>query len=77
MRLFLQRLGISRDRIAFEAQSRSTFENVSHATELIRRGAYKRVAVVTHPSHLLRAGLCFRKQGLTVIRCGCPGRFGA
>lgn len=60
-------LGVGRERIEIERQSRNTFENAVDAFELARPQPGQTYALVTSAFHMPRAIGCFRKAGFTVI----------
>jgi uncharacterized SAM-binding protein YcdF (DUF218 family) len=71
MRDFLVKLGVAAEDILLEDRSRSTYENALYSSEILRRRGLAQVVLVTDANHLLRAELCFRKQGIAVVPCGC------
>lgn len=69
-RLLLQ-LGVDRDDIILEEESRTTYENACRSKELIEEKGYKDIVLVTDASHMDRAKLCFEKVGLEVTPAAC------
>ena len=65
-------LGVARDRILLEDQSRNTFENAVYTGVFIRRRGWRRMIVVTDAFHLPRALYIFRRLGLRVEGAGVP-----
>lgn len=63
----LNNLGISTDRIVFETQSRSTYENMKDSTSLIHPQPGENWLLVTSAFHLPRSIGVFRKGGWNVI----------
>lgn len=74
MRDFLMKLGVSADDILLEDRSRNTYENALYSAEMLRQRGFERVAMVTDACSLRRAELCFRKERVAVIPCGCSYR---
>jgi len=64
-RLF-EALGIAKDRITLESQSRDTFENALFTTRMIKPSAGQRWLLVTSAWHMPRAIGCFRRVGFPV-----------
>jgi len=67
--------GVPADRIWLERRSRSTYENALYSAALLRAKGIRRIALVTEAQHMLRAELCFRRQGLTVVPAPCSYRY--
>lgn len=74
MRDFLMKLGVCADDILLEDRSRNTYENALYSAETLRHRGLERVALVTDACSLRRAELCFRKQRVAVLPCGCSYR---
>lgn len=71
----LERLGIARERIILEDQSRSTVENLAHCLPLLERALGRKprlVAIVTSDYHVFRALLMARRQGYEAIGIAAP-----
>ncbi|REK23562.1 MAG: YdcF family protein [Planctomycetota bacterium] len=66
--------GIAREHFLVEETSRTTHENAVNCSEMLRKRNLQRVALVTDATHMHRAVLCFRKQGLDVIPIACSHR---
>jgi uncharacterized SAM-binding protein YcdF (DUF218 family) len=64
-RLF-EALGVAKDRITLESQSRDTFENALFTARMIRPSAGQRWLLVTSAWHMPRAIGCFRRVGFPV-----------
>ncbi len=64
-RLF-EALGVARDRITLEADSRDTYENALYTARLLQPKPGQRWLLVTSAWHMPRAMGCFRKAGLAV-----------
>lgn len=60
-------LGVARERIEIERQSRNTFENAVDAFALARPKPGETYALVTSAFHMPRAFGCFRAAGFTLI----------
>ena len=60
-------LGVPRERIEIERQSRNTFENAVDAREIAKPKPGHTYALVTSAFHMPRAVGCFRKAGFTVV----------
>jgi uncharacterized SAM-binding protein YcdF (DUF218 family) len=60
-------LGVPRERIEIERQSRNTFENAVDARALAKPQAGQIYALVTSAFHMPRAVGCFRQAGFSVI----------
>ena len=63
----LVELGVSRDAIVLEKQSRNTYENALYSKQLLDERGIRDVLVVTSASHMLRALAVFRSLGLHAI----------
>jgi uncharacterized SAM-binding protein YcdF (DUF218 family) len=66
MTRILTRAGVPRDSIVVEERSSNTYASAVHVAELARINGWKRIVLVTDASHMRRASLAFRKQGLDV-----------
>lgn len=62
---------IAPELIWVEDKSKSTFENALRSVEMLRARKIRRVALVTHACHMLRAESCFRRMGIEVIPAPC------
>jgi len=67
----LVEMGVPREQILAEVESRSTYENALYSARLLQQRGLNRVLVVTDGWHLPRAMACFHKQGLQPIAAGC------
>jgi uncharacterized SAM-binding protein YcdF (DUF218 family) len=63
----LVELGVARDAIVLEKQSRNTYENALYSKRLLDERGIRDVLVVTSASHMLRALSVFRSLGLHAI----------
>lgn len=66
MRRIAVELGVPEGAILLELESCNTEENARLSAELMRRRGLSSAALVSDPFHLLRARLCFRREGLEV-----------
>jgi uncharacterized SAM-binding protein YcdF (DUF218 family) len=71
MRVCLLKRGVAAHDISVEDRSRTTFENAQASAQMLRARGLSRVLLVTDALHLRRSELCFQKQGIHVIPCGC------
>ena len=71
---FMVQLGIDREDIVLDDRSRSTYENAVNSAALLRQRNMNSILLVTDATHLRRAILCFEKQGIQVVGCGCQYR---
>jgi uncharacterized SAM-binding protein YcdF (DUF218 family) len=55
------------EQILLEVKSVNTWENALYTAELLRAKGLRRIILVVDADSMLRAELCFRKQGLEVI----------
>lgn len=65
-RRFLEQLGVARDRITIETQSRNTAENASYCKRLIAPKPGERWLLITSAAHMPRAVGVFRQVGFPV-----------
>jgi uncharacterized SAM-binding protein YcdF (DUF218 family) len=63
----LVELGVSRDAIVLEKQSRNTYENALYSKRLLDERGIRDVLVVTSAAHMLRALAVFRSLGLNAV----------
>jgi uncharacterized SAM-binding protein YcdF (DUF218 family) len=71
MRRALEQEGVPPSKIWTEEQSRSTYENALYSAKLLHGSGIHRIALVVEAESMLRAELCFRKQGLEVTPAPC------
>jgi uncharacterized SAM-binding protein YcdF (DUF218 family) len=71
MRRLLEQEGVPAGKIWTEEQSRSTYENALYGAQLLRQRGIHRVALVVEADSMLRAEMCFRKQGVDVTPAPC------
>ena len=57
-----------------ESTSRSTYENAVECRKLFERKGIRKIVLVTEATHMRRAALCFRKQGVEVVPAACHQR---
>ena len=60
-------LGVPRDRILIEAESRNTHEQAVSVTRLLRARGVDRFVLVTAPTHIRRSTIAFRAQKADVV----------
>jgi uncharacterized SAM-binding protein YcdF (DUF218 family) len=63
----LEAEGIPAGQLVLEERSSSTYENAVFTAELLRHKGIRTVALVVEADSMLRAEMCFRKQGIDVI----------
>ncbi len=74
MRDLLVAQGVDPSDVWIEGRSLNTYENALYSARLLRVRGIRRVILVTQGYHMLRAALCFRKQGLDVVPAPCDLR---
>ena len=70
----LREEGIPASMIWTEGKSRTTYESAEFSAKLLRARNIHKVMLVTEAYHMLRAELCFRKQGFEVVPAACGFR---
>ncbi|HXG08585.1 MAG TPA: YdcF family protein [Gemmataceae bacterium] len=68
---FLESVGVGRASLLVESGSRTTYENAVEARKLLEARQVRKIILVTEARHMLRAELCFRKQGFEVVPSPC------
>jgi uncharacterized SAM-binding protein YcdF (DUF218 family) len=71
MRRILEEKGVPSSKIWTEEKSGSTYENALYSARLLHERGIHRIALVVEADSMLRAELCFRKQGLSVTPAPC------
>lgn len=71
MRQILEQEGVPSSKIWTEEQSKSTYENALYSAKVLREHGVRRIALVVEADSMLRAEMCFRKQGLGVTPAPC------
>jgi uncharacterized SAM-binding protein YcdF (DUF218 family) len=71
---FLRKLGVAEGDLIVEDRSRTTYENAVESAKLLRERGIERIVVVSDAMDLLRADLCFRKQGFEPVLAGTNHR---
>jgi uncharacterized SAM-binding protein YcdF (DUF218 family) len=66
-RRFLTDLGVPREMILVEGESRDTLENAAFSKALCQAQGFRRPIVVTSALHVRRTRLSFEKAGLTAL----------
>jgi len=74
MEKVLEEAGVPDSMIWREARSHSTHENALYSAEILRNKGIGKIVLVTSAFQMLRADLCFRKEGLVVTPAGCDYR---
>ncbi len=67
MRRLIQQAGVPDSMIWTEDRSRSTHENAAFGAEILRKHGIGKIILVTEAEDMLRAEMCFKKEGLAVI----------
>ena len=71
MKEFLVTQGIPEEFILLEDRSGNTYQNAVESARLLRDLGFEEVLLVTEAASLLRAEMCFQRQGIDVIPSGC------
>jgi uncharacterized SAM-binding protein YcdF (DUF218 family) len=71
---FLVQLGVKREDLIIEDQSRSTYENAVQSTHLLKQSEIDAAVLVTDAVDMYRAMSCFRKQGVALTPSPCHFR---
>lgn len=66
-RRVLGALGVERERLTLESESRNTHENAVFAAQLLKPQPGQRWLLVTSATHMARAVGCFRKAGFNIV----------
>ena len=74
MREALVKEGVPTERIWFEGQSRSTYENAVYTARMLQPQGIRRIALVTEAYHMARSERLFRRQGFDVEPAPCAYR---
>src|SRR5271157_3109188 len=74
MRDFLVKWGVDVSDLRMEPNSRSTYENAVECRKLLDRSGIRKIILVTEATHMARASLCFRRQGIEVVPAACHHR---
>jgi len=64
---FLEDLGVPREAMLHEAESRNTYENAVHTRAILEEHGIERVLLVTSALHMPRAKRIFEAQGIALI----------
>jgi uncharacterized SAM-binding protein YcdF (DUF218 family) len=67
----LVQLGVRREDVIVEGDSRNTHENAEASAWLLRERGIGSILLVTEAMHMERAARSFRKAGLNVTASGC------
>ena len=68
---YLVERGVPPALIVQETEARNTFENARLTAVQLEQRSLRSIALVTHASHMLRAQMAFRGQGLEVVPAPC------
>jgi uncharacterized SAM-binding protein YcdF (DUF218 family) len=60
-------LGVPREQIVIEGQSRNTYEQALNVTQLLQGRGINRFVLVTAPTHIRRSTVAFRAQNVDVV----------
>jgi uncharacterized SAM-binding protein YcdF (DUF218 family) len=71
MQSVLEQAGVPASAIACESRSVSTHENALFSAQMLRRKGIQRIVLVTSAYQMLRAYLCFSKEGFVVTPAAC------
>ena len=71
MRRMLEQQGVPSSKIWTEEQSRSTYENALYSAKMLHEHGIHQIALVIEADSMLRAEMCFRKQGIGVTPAPC------
>ena len=74
MRDMLMKLGVHAGDLMLEPNSRSTYENAVECRKLLGHLGIRKIILVTEATHMRRAALCFRQQGIEVVPAACHHR---
>jgi uncharacterized SAM-binding protein YcdF (DUF218 family) len=67
----LEREGVPESGIWTEERSQSTYENALYTAPILREHGIRQIALVVESDSMLRAEMCFRKQGIGVTPAPC------
>jgi uncharacterized SAM-binding protein YcdF (DUF218 family) len=67
MARLLESEGVAQNLILQEGQAKNTHENALYSARLLRANRIGTVVLVTDAKSMLRAELCFRKEGVPII----------
>jgi uncharacterized SAM-binding protein YcdF (DUF218 family) len=74
MQQVLERAGVPASAISCETRSHSTRQNALYSAQMLQKKGIQRIVLVTSAYQMLRAYLCFRKQGFVVTPAACDYR---
>ncbi len=78
MQQVLEHAGVPESMIWCEKRSVSTHQNAVYSAEILRAKSISKIVLVTSAVQMLRADLCFRREGLSVTPAACDyGSYGA
>jgi len=67
MAALLEMMGVPREALWLESESRNTYENALYSARILRQKGIERILLVTSASHMPRSVKLFQAQGLEVI----------
>jgi uncharacterized SAM-binding protein YcdF (DUF218 family) len=67
MATLLEMMGVPREALWLESESRNTYENAVYSARILREKGIERILLVTSASHMPRSVKVFQAQGLEVI----------
>jgi uncharacterized SAM-binding protein YcdF (DUF218 family) len=74
---FLEQLSVARGDLVLEERSRTTYENAVECSKVLSERGFRKVLLVTDAMDMLRAELCFQKQGIEIRPSACHYRAAA
>ncbi|MBU2514773.1 YdcF family protein [bacterium] len=63
---FSEKMGVTKDRILVDQDSRNTFENAVNTKKIIDEHQFKKILLITSAFHMFRAQGCFNRVGIKV-----------
>jgi len=72
MKRLLEGIGAADKLLEIEERSTRTYSNAVESARLLKPQGVKRILLVTHPNHMLRAKLTFEKAGFEVLAAPLP-----
>ena len=71
---FLVSQGVRQEYILLEDRSGTTYENAVESAKILKERGIEEILLVTDTASLLRAEMCFQRQGIDIIPSGCRYR---
>ena len=72
MKKLLEEIGAASKQLETEERSTRTYSNAAESAQILHPQRVKRILLVTHPNHMLRAELTFEKAGFIVYPAPVP-----